>query len=103
MSNGNLDQWLHRRDNENYQTKRLNIVQRLNIAIDIASALDYLYHHCNILLDDDMIAHLGDFGLAKFLFEPSSNSSKNQTLLVGLKGSMGYIPPGTVSLFLMKL
>lgn len=109
MSNGNLDQWLHPRDNENYQTKRLNIVQRLDIAIDVASALDYLHHHCqtpmvhcdlkpsNILLDDNMIAHLGDFGLAKFLFEPSSSSSKNQTLSVGLKGSMGYIPPGTVS------
>lgn len=83
----------------------LNIVQRLNIAIDVASALDYLHHHCqtpivhcdlkpsNVLLDDDMTAHLGDFGLARFL-----SQSSNRTTSVGLKSSNGYIPPGLSSI-----
>uniref|UniRef100_A0A5B7C9R3 non-specific serine/threonine protein kinase n=1 Tax=Davidia involucrata TaxID=16924 RepID=A0A5B7C9R3_DAVIN len=105
MSNGNLDQWLHPRDNGQCHTKSLNIIQRLNIAIDVASAMDYLHHHCqttivhcdlkpsNVLLDDDMTAHVGDFGLAKFLFDASNNPFNNQTISAGLKGSIGYIPP----------
>uniref|UniRef100_A0A2N9FBF8 non-specific serine/threonine protein kinase n=1 Tax=Fagus sylvatica TaxID=28930 RepID=A0A2N9FBF8_FAGSY len=78
---------------------------KVNIAIDVANALEYLHHHCqnpivhcdlkpsNVLLDKDMVAHVGDFGLAKFLFEASNNPSKTQTLSIGLKGSIGYIPP----------
>ncbi|XP_058068702.1 LRR receptor-like serine/threonine-protein kinase EFR [Magnolia sinica] len=41
----------------------------------------------NILLDDDMIALVGDFGLARFLSEVAQSSS------VGMKGSIGYIAP----------
>jgi hypothetical protein len=44
-----------------------------------------------------MVAHVGDFGLAKFVFEASHNPSKNQTMSdfsVVLKGSIGYIPLG---------
>ncbi|KAK2993733.1 hypothetical protein RJ640_018354 [Escallonia rubra] len=106
MSNGSLDQWLHPNDNGNSQTKSLDVVQRLNIAIDVASALDYLHNNCdtpivhcdlkpsNILLDGDMTAHVGDFGLATFLFQPSNDPSSAETVSVsGLKGSIGYIPP----------
>ncbi|CAN6715598.1 unnamed protein product [Malus baccata var. baccata] len=101
MENGSLDLWLHPRDDEQSPNKRLSLTQKLNIAIDVASALDYLHHNCetcivhcdlkpsNILLDEDMVAHVGDFGLAKFLLEASNGT----TLSVGLKGSIGYIPP----------
>ncbi|XP_065634332.1 probable LRR receptor-like serine/threonine-protein kinase At3g47570 [Quercus suber] len=105
MCNGSLDQWLHPKDDVQHQSKRLNFIQRLNIAIDVAYALEYLHHQCqtpiihcdlkpsNILLDEDMTAHVGDFGLVNFLFETSNNPSKAQSLSVGLKGSIGYIPP----------
>ncbi|CAL8993990.1 unnamed protein product, partial [Prunus brigantina] len=111
MENGNLDAWLYPRDEEQSRITRLNIMERLNIAIDVASALDYLHHrretpivHCdlkpsNVLLDEDKVAHVGDFGLARFLLEASDNSSKNQTMSVGLKGSIGYIPPGMNDMF----
>ncbi|PRQ57065.1 putative protein kinase RLK-Pelle-LRR-XII-1 family [Rosa chinensis] len=64
-------------------------------------ALDYLHHHCetpivhcdlkpsNILLNDDMVGHVGDFGLARFLPRPSGNQSS----CVGVKGTIGYAPP----------
>ena len=108
MCNGSLEQWLHSKNDDQHHTKRLGFIQRLNIVVDVAYALEYLHHHCqtpivhcdikpnNILLDEDMVAHVGDFGLVNFLFEASNNPSKSQTLSAGLKGSIGYIPPGTI-------
>ncbi|XP_068342432.1 probable LRR receptor-like serine/threonine-protein kinase At3g47570 [Pyrus communis] len=105
MPNGSLDSWLHPRDEEQSPSKRLNFMQRLNIAIDVASALDYLHNHCetsivhcdlkpsNVLLDEDMVARVGDFGLARFLLEASNDPSLSQTMSSQLKGSIGYIPP----------
>ncbi|MED6218627.1 hypothetical protein PIB30_028325 [Stylosanthes scabra] len=40
-----------------------------------------------------MVAHVGDFGLATFMFEDSSNVSKHSIMSACLKGSIGYIPP----------
>ncbi|TYJ39174.1 hypothetical protein E1A91_A04G048400v1 [Gossypium mustelinum] len=75
MSNGNLEKWLH---SKNYF---LDLIQRVEIMIDVASAIEHLHNghptpiiHCdlkpnNILLDEDMVAHVGDFGIAKLLGE----------------------------------
>ncbi|GMY22797.1 probable LRR receptor-like serine/threonine-protein kinase At3g47570 [Fagus crenata] len=108
MVNGNLDEWLHPdvRSNEAPEERRnLNLLQRLNVAIDVASALEYLHHHCqtpivhcdlkpsNILLDDEMIGHVGDFGLARFLIEATQDYSMNQSSSIGVKGTIGYAPP----------
>ncbi|XP_071734452.1 receptor kinase-like protein Xa21 [Rutidosis leptorrhynchoides] len=96
MPNGSLHDWLHSSAHE----PGLNLIQRINILIDVASALDYLHNccvttivHCdlkpsNILLDDDMVAHVGDFGLAQFLGTMSDLNSSS-----GLKGTIGYAPP----------
>ncbi|KAH7576068.1 hypothetical protein JRO89_XS02G0286300 [Xanthoceras sorbifolium] len=73
----------------------LDILQRLNILIDVASALEYLHFgysipivHCdvklsNVLLDQDMVGHLSDFGIAKLLGE---EESMTQTL-----ATVGYM------------
>ena len=86
--------------------RKLSLLQRLNIAIDVASALDYLHHHCqtpivhcdlkpsNVLLDDKMIGHVSDFGLAKFLHSIIQDSSANQSSSIVVKGTIGYTPPG---------
>ncbi|PRQ37581.1 putative protein kinase RLK-Pelle-LRR-XII-1 family [Rosa chinensis] len=96
MSNGSLEKWLY---SHNYC---LSILQRVSMLIDIASALEYLHHgqaeavvHCdvkpgNILLDEDMVAHVADFDLAKFL---AKNKEETQTTI----GTLGYVAPGKVS------
>lgn len=99
MPNGSLEELLH----PNVCASKLSFAQRLDIAIDVASAMEYLHHysdtpivHCdlkpsNILLDDEMNARVTDFGLAKFI-----NGDKcitNQHLTVVIKGSIGYIAP----------
>ncbi|KAL7164776.1 hypothetical protein ACSBR2_040641 [Camellia fascicularis] len=48
MENGSLENWLHPSLLEQHESKNLNFVQRLNIAIDVACALDYLHNHCEM-------------------------------------------------------
>jgi serine/threonine protein kinase len=50
----------------------------------------------NILLDDDMNARLGDFGIAKLYLDSRSQSTgdSNTTSSIGVKGTIGYIAPG---------
>ncbi|THG00547.1 hypothetical protein TEA_024374 [Camellia sinensis var. sinensis] len=74
-------------------------VKRLDIMIDVACALEYLHHgysvpvaHCdlkpsNVLLDDDMVAHVSDFGIAKLL---GVGESIAQTRTIA---TFGYIAP----------
>jgi len=93
MANGSLADWLHltATEDETHQEQRnLNLYQRLNIVIDITSALEYLHYHCqtpilhcdlkpnNVLLDDEMIGHVEEFGLARFSPKVDHNSSTNQ-------------------------
>ncbi|KAL0007161.1 hypothetical protein SO802_008663 [Lithocarpus litseifolius] len=47
----------------------------------------------NVLLDDEMIGHVGDFGLARFLREATQECFANQSSSIGLKGTVGYAPP----------
>ncbi|XP_077225108.1 receptor kinase-like protein Xa21 [Tasmannia lanceolata] len=106
MPNGSLEMWLHQSGDGQHPLVNLTLIQRLNVAIDVACALDYLHHHgqtplvhgdlkpSNVLLDDDMNAHVGDFGLARFIFEDTANHSNNQSSSLTIKGSIGYVAPG---------
>ncbi|XP_057483507.1 probable LRR receptor-like serine/threonine-protein kinase At3g47570 [Actinidia eriantha] len=105
MANGSLESWLHPTLSEQHDPKKLNFVQRLNIAIDVAAALDYLHHDCemtfihcdikpsNILLDDDLCAHVGDFGLARIISAATGISYNHQSSSMGIKGTVGYVAP----------
>ncbi|KAL5787575.1 hypothetical protein ACOSP7_004524 [Xanthoceras sorbifolium] len=103
MQNGSLEKWLHQ-NNDQLDTSNISVVQRLNIAIDVASAIEYLHCHSeppiihgdlkpsNILLDHDMVAHVGDFGLAKLLSDHTpSIGPATQSSSIGIKGTVGYI------------
>lgn len=115
MPNGSLDNWLHPISDPNstnlLQQKNLNLIQRLNIAIDVASAIDYLHHCCeiriihrdikpsNILLDYKLNAHLGDFGSARSLLLPieKSNRLRIRSSAIGIIGTVGYVALGNPS------
>lgn len=93
MPNGSLENWLHSKKNQ------LGLLQRISIMVDVASALEYLHNglkkpviHCdvkpsNILLDEEMVGHLADFGIAKILLE-DKEATQTRTL-----GTLGYIAP----------
>ncbi|XP_020582354.1 probable LRR receptor-like serine/threonine-protein kinase At3g47570 [Phalaenopsis equestris] len=80
MPKGNLDTWL-RQEYEINEDDLFSLEKRLSIAINVAEALEYLHHSCeppiihcdikpsNILLDNNIIAHVGDFGLSGMLYE----------------------------------
>ena len=46
MTNGSLDMWLHPMIDYEYQSKNLSFLQRIIIAIDVASTLNYMHNHC---------------------------------------------------------
>ncbi|XP_047306404.1 putative receptor-like protein kinase At3g47110 [Impatiens glandulifera] len=101
MMNGNLEKWLH--PSQDTSRPEFNLLQCLRVAIDVASALDYLHYQCeptvihcdlkpsNILLDQQMVAHVGDFGLAR-LFHPEMGISHHSTSM-GVIGTVGYAAP----------
>ncbi|CAO2149363.1 unnamed protein product [Urochloa humidicola] len=105
LPNGNLDQWLHKHLEEDGEPKILDLTERLQIAIDVASAVDYLHHHkpfpiihcdlkpSNILLDNNMVAHVGDFGLARFLHQEHIDKLERSTGWSAVRGTIGYVAP----------
>nr|TKW09187.1 hypothetical protein SEVIR_6G076900v2 [Setaria viridis] len=101
MANGSLDMWVHPKLYQNSPKRGLSLGQRIRIAMDVASALDYMHNqltpplvHCdlkpaNVLLDYDMTARVGDFGSAKFL----SLGLSSPEGFVAIGGTIGYIAP----------
>jgi len=81
---------------------------RISIYVDIDDALAYLHHDCgrpivhydlkptNILLDDDMNAHSGDFGIASLVVGSRSIAVEQSgySSSLAMTGTIGYIAPG---------
>ncbi|KAL6643871.1 hypothetical protein ACP70R_018637 [Stipagrostis hirtigluma subsp. patula] len=101
-----LDKWLHPTTGEDERSPHtLTMAERVSIALDVAEALDYLHHHgqvpivhcdlkpSNVLLNNAMVAHVGDFGLSRFVQGASSNLFQHTSNTAGIKGTIGYIPP----------
>ncbi|KAH6776259.1 hypothetical protein C2S52_013820 [Perilla frutescens var. hirtella] len=96
MPNGSLEKWLY---SHNYF---LNTLQRLNVVIDVACALDYLHSgfimpvvHCdvkpsNVLLDEELVGYVSDFGISKML-GAEEDAVQTRTL-----ATIGYIAPDLV-------
>ncbi|XP_044475611.1 L-type lectin-domain containing receptor kinase S.6-like [Mangifera indica] len=97
LPNGSLDSILH---TNTHSTTLLPWEKRLKIILGVASALSYLHEECerqiihrdvkscNIMLDADFNAKLGDFGLAE-VYEHSC-ITREATIPAG---TMGYLAP----------
>ncbi|GLJ20852.1 hypothetical protein SUGI_0380200 [Cryptomeria japonica] len=99
VSNGNLERWLYPPEGSGC---RLNLSDRIRIAMEIVEGMAYLHHYCfvqvihcdlkpnNVLFGDDMTASIADFGLSNLIF---SNSVNFLTSTNALRGSIGCIAP----------
>ncbi|XP_070664467.1 putative receptor-like protein kinase At3g47110 [Malus domestica] len=112
INNGSLEEWLHpptgTEELRDHIPNKLSLLQRLEIVIGVACALDYLHNHCetlivhcdlkpsNVILDNELTGHVSDFGLTRFLSQVRSNVAtiQSQTSSVGIRGTIGYIAPG---------
>ncbi|XP_047066509.1 G-type lectin S-receptor-like serine/threonine-protein kinase LECRK3 [Lolium rigidum] len=92
MSNGSLNEFL-------FSDTQPHWSLRVQVALGVARGLLYLHEECsaqiihcdikpqNILLDDNFMAKIADFGLAKLL---RANQTQTNT---GIRGTRGYVAP----------
>ncbi|KAK3212083.1 hypothetical protein Dsin_016789 [Dipteronia sinensis] len=96
MAKNSLDKWIFKRNQEGFL---LDWETRFNIALGTAKGLAYLHEDCdvkiihcdikpeNVLLDDNFLAKVSDFGLAKLMTREQSN------VFTTLRGTRGYLAP----------
>ncbi|KAI4346586.1 hypothetical protein L6164_007470 [Bauhinia variegata] len=99
LKNGSLDNFLF--VNGEQSGKLLNWEYRFNIALGTARGITYLHEECrdcivhcdikpeNILLDENYVAKVSDFGLAK-LINPKDHRHRT---LTSVRGTRGYLAP----------
>jgi serine/threonine protein kinase len=101
MPNGSLDRFIYAENSK----ETLEWDKLYEIAMGIARGLDYLHRGCNtriihfdikpqnILLDQDFVPKIADFGLAKLC-----NPKESYLLLMdGMRGTVGFIAPEVFS------
>ncbi|GFP87808.1 g-type lectin s-receptor-like serine/threonine-protein kinase sd2-5 [Phtheirospermum japonicum] len=96
MANGSLEKWLFQKGQEE---SVLEWDTRFSIAVGTAKGLAYLHEDCdvkivhcdikpeNVLLDDQFMAKVSDFGLAKLMTREQSH------VFTTLRGTRGYLAP----------
>ncbi|KAI3915992.1 hypothetical protein MKW98_004433 [Papaver atlanticum] len=97
MENGSLKDHLH-----STGKTPLSWQTRIQIAIDVANALEYLHFYCepplchrdikssNILLDDNFVAKVADFGLAH---ASKTGAISIEPMNTDIRGTPGYMDP----------
>ncbi|XP_019195144.1 PREDICTED: LEAF RUST 10 DISEASE-RESISTANCE LOCUS RECEPTOR-LIKE PROTEIN KINASE-like 2.5 [Ipomoea nil] len=100
MCNGSLDKYI----NQGPDASLLNWKRKFEIAVGVARGIDYLHRGCdiqilhfdikphNILLDENFIPKISDFGLAK-LFP----TNKTIVMLTAARGTIGYVAPELIN------
>ncbi|KAB1993211.1 hypothetical protein ES319_D13G013800v1 [Gossypium barbadense] len=100
MPNGSLEKFIF----QERKDRLLKWDKLYQIAVGIARGLEYLHRGCstrilhfdikphNILLDDEFVPKISDFGLAKLCLEKESAIS-----MTGARGTAGYIAPEVFS------
>ncbi|KAI4325253.1 hypothetical protein MLD38_030667 [Melastoma candidum] len=97
MANGSLDKWIFSNGKDGNPV--LGWETRFSIALGTAKGLAYLHEECelkivhcdvkpeNVLLDDNFVAKVSDFGLAKLM------SREESLVYTTLRGTRGYLAP----------
>ncbi|KAG6669474.1 G-type lectin S-receptor-like serine/threonine-protein kinase SD2-5 [Carya illinoinensis] len=102
MEKGSLDKWIF---NKNEEGHLLDWDTRFNIALGTAKGLAYLHEECevkivhcdikpeNVLLDDNFVAKVSDFGMAKLM------NREQSIVYTTLRGTRGYLAPEWITNF----
>ncbi|XP_037497391.1 rust resistance kinase Lr10-like [Jatropha curcas] len=96
MSNGSLEKYIFSEERSNLIT----IEKMYEISLGVARGIDYLHRGChmkilhfdikphNILLDENFLPKISDFGLAKLY-----STDESIVCLIAARGTMGYMAP----------